>query len=362
MPVYPGAFHDWGEINGVLYIDMRLVDGSDLHAVLRRDGPLEPASAASIIAQVAEALDAAHAAGLIHRDVKPENVLLTSSNFAYLVDFGIAHLGGESGITSAGSAIGSFAYMAPERFTGGQLGPQADVYSLACVLYECLTGQPPFPPGDVTQMMASHLMRPPPRPSAVRPELNPAFDLVIARGMEKRPELRFTSAGELARAATDAASTRPPTTRPFPQQWPNPEATGYTPYRDHPRAPETPAARRGLGPVQTTLAVAAVAVLGAVLIGALWLIIGKIRARTSGSLPLTPRRRRCSNERRPPGRRQRRHPQPPACPARTPRASSATRGRAATQETKPRHWLAPRNPCSSSAGPQRQATTTAASA
>jgi serine/threonine-protein kinase len=267
--------HDWGEINGVLYIDMRLVDGSDLHAVLRRDGPLEPASAASIIAQVAEALDAAHAAGLIHRDVKPENVLLTSSNFAYLVDFGIAHLGGESGITSAGSAIGSFAYMAPERFTGGQLGPQADVYSLACVLYECLTGQPPFPPGDVTQMMASHLMRPPPRPSAVRPELNPAFDLVIARGMEKRPELRFTSAGELARAATDAASTRPPTTRPFPQQWPNPEATGYTPYRDHPRAPETPAARRGLGPVQTTLAVAAVAVLGAVLIGALWLIIGQ---------------------------------------------------------------------------------------
>ena len=138
--------HDWGEINGVLYIDMRLVEGSDLHGVLRRDGPLDPARATSIVAQVAEALDAAHAAGLIHRDVKPENVLLTSSNFAYLVDFGIAHLGGESGITSAGSAIGSFAYMAPERFTGGQLGPQADVYSLACVLYECLTGQPPFPP------------------------------------------------------------------------------------------------------------------------------------------------------------------------------------------------------------------------
>ena len=122
--------HDWGEINGVLYIDMRLVDGSDLHAVLRRNGPLEPARAASIIAQVAEALDAAHAAGLIHRDVKPENVLLTASNFAYLVDFGIAHLGGESGITSAGSAIGSFAYMAPERFTGGPIGPQTDVYSL----------------------------------------------------------------------------------------------------------------------------------------------------------------------------------------------------------------------------------------
>lgn len=281
--------HDWGEINGVLYIDMRLVEGSNLHGVLRRDGPLDPARATSIVAQVAEALDAAHAAGLIHRDVKPENVLLTPSNFAYLVDFGIAHLGGESGITSAGSAIGSFAYMAPERFTGGPIGPQTDVYSLACVLYECLTGQPPFPPGDMTQMMAAHLMRPQPRPSTVRPGLNPAFDDVIARGMEKRRDFRFASAGELARAATAAASPRPTTTRGFPRQWPDTAATSYSPHGGQWSPPK--AAKRGFGPVQIALAVAAVAVLAAAGAAVVWLAIGGDSgtnvAQSTGAVPLT---------------------------------------------------------------------------
>jgi serine/threonine protein kinase len=196
--------HDWGEIDGVLYIDMRLVQGRSAGAVLSAEGALEPARATSIVTQVAGALDAAHAAGLVHRDIKPDNVLLTADDFAYLVDFGIAHLGGDTGLTSAGSAIGSLAYMAPERFTGSPVGPQADVYSLACLFHECLTGQTPFPPGDVAQMMGAHLMRPPPRPSVTRPGLNPAFDGVIARGMEKRPELRFASAGELGRAAQDA--------------------------------------------------------------------------------------------------------------------------------------------------------------
>jgi serine/threonine protein kinase len=114
--------HDWGEINGVLFIDMRLVEGSNVKSVLRETGPMDPARAVSIVGQVAAALDAAHADGLVHRDIKPENVLLTRDDFAYLVDFGIAHLGGESGLTSAGSAIGSVANMAPERFTGEQVG------------------------------------------------------------------------------------------------------------------------------------------------------------------------------------------------------------------------------------------------
>ena len=159
--------HDWGEINGVLYIDMRLVEGRSVGDVIDAEGPLDPVRAASIVGQVAGALDAAHAAGLVHRDIKPDNVLLTASDFAYLVDFGIAHFGGETGLTSAGSAIGSLAYMAPERFTG-PAGPGADVYSLACLLYQCLTGQTPFPPGDVTQTMASHMLQPPPRPSVTR--------------------------------------------------------------------------------------------------------------------------------------------------------------------------------------------------
>jgi serine/threonine-protein kinase len=253
--------HDWGEINGVLYIDMRLVEGSDVNAVIQSQGPLSPARAASIVTQVAGALDAAHAAGLVHRDIKPENILLTANDFAYLVDFGIAHFGGETGLTSAGSAIGSFAYMAPERFTGGHVGPGADVYSLTCVLYECLTGERPFPPGDATQMMAAHIMRPPPRPSVVRPGLNPAFDGVIARGMEKRPELRFRSAGELARAAREAASPPPPTayySQPLP-------------------LPQTASPRSGFGPGQIALAVAAAALLAVAAVAALWLILGQDR-------------------------------------------------------------------------------------
>src|SRR6476659_3068892 len=136
--------HDFGDIDGVLYIDMRLVEGGSLKDELKANGPLDPSRAVSIIAQVASALDAAHADGLVHRDVKPENVLLTRDRFAYLVDFGIARAGGDPSVTGSGSVIGSCAYMAAERFAGGRVGPQADVYSLTCVLYECLTGRPPF--------------------------------------------------------------------------------------------------------------------------------------------------------------------------------------------------------------------------
>src|SRR6201999_1031009 len=167
--------------------------GDNIHTLLQSHGPLAPARAVWIVGQVAAALDAAHAGGLVHRDVKPENVLLTQNDFAYLVDFGIAHLGGESGLTSAGAAIGSCAYMAPERFTGGRVGPAADVYSLACLLYECLTGSAPFPTDEVSQLMGAHIMSPPPRPSVARPRCGAAFDAVVARGMAKQPEERFSS-------------------------------------------------------------------------------------------------------------------------------------------------------------------------
>jgi serine/threonine-protein kinase len=197
--------HDFGEIDGVLFIDMRLVEGASLKAVLARSGPMDPARAAAIITQVAAALDAAHASGLTHRDVKPENLLLTADDFVYLVDFGIAHSGGDSGLTSAGSAIGSCAYMAPERFSGGPVGPPADVYSLACVLFECLTGQPPYPTGDLPSLMSAHMLAPPPRPSVTHPGLHPSFDAVILWGMTKDPANRCPSAGELARAASAAA-------------------------------------------------------------------------------------------------------------------------------------------------------------
>jgi serine/threonine protein kinase, bacterial len=284
--------HDWGEINGVLYIEMRLVEGRSVGAVLQAEGRLDPSRATSIVAQVASALDAAHAAGLVHRDIKPDNVLLTASDFAYLVDFGIAHIGGETGLTSAGSAIGSFAYMAPERFKG-PTGPEADVYSLACLLYECLTGQTPFPQGDVAQMMAAHIMTPPPRPSTTRVGLE-AFDDIIARGMAKRPELRFPSAGELARTATVAASPQAPTepaagfdrgqgARGFSQSWPNPGATGYAPHGDHPRQPDAPQERKGFGRGQLVLAVASAAMLTAALVAVLWVLFGHAGEKNDGA-------------------------------------------------------------------------------
>ena len=184
--------HDFGDIDGTLYIDMRLVDGASLKDELRANGPLEPRRAVSIIAQVAAALDAAHADGLVHRDIKPENVLLTPDDFAYLVDFGIAHGDGDASVTSTGLIIGSCAYMAAERFAGGQVGPAADIYSLTCLLYECLTGRAPFETGgDLRQLMSAHMFSPPPRPSIMRRGITRAFDDVIARGMAKKPSDRY---------------------------------------------------------------------------------------------------------------------------------------------------------------------------
>lgn len=239
--------HDFGAIDGVLFIDMRLVNGGSLKDLLGARGPLDPAQAVSIIAQVASALDAAHADGLVHRDVKPENVLLTADNFAYLVDFGIARGGGDPSVTSAGSPIGSFLYMAPERFSGDRVGPATDVYSLTCVLYECLTGHPPFEFSEPQQVMSAHMFSAPPRPSIMRRGIDRAFDGVVAKGMAKQPAARFFSAGELARAAYSVGSP-PSGTRAFSTSYPNPEDTGYSPF-PLPPAPGVPARGPGRLPV-----------------------------------------------------------------------------------------------------------------
>jgi len=259
--------HDFGEIDGTLYIDMRLVDGASLKDELAANGPLEPRRAVSIIAQVAAALDAAHADGLVHRDIKPENVLLTHDDFAYLVDFGIAHGEGDASVTSTGLIIGSCAYMAAERFAGGRVGPAADIYSLTCLLYECLTGRAPFEAdGDLRQLMSAHMFSPPPRPSIMRRGISRAFDEVIARGMAKEPSDRYPTAGALAKAANAAVGAveapRPPlpvpgpptNTRQFSAIYENPAGTGYTPY-PAPPPPALPASRkRRLGRPQMALA------------------------------------------------------------------------------------------------------------
>ncbi|MFE3292730.1 serine/threonine-protein kinase [Rhodococcus sp. NPDC059234] len=199
--------HDFGEIDGRLYLDMRLIEGADVRSILSRYGPMPVAVAVSVVDQVAAALDAAHADGLVHRDVKPSNILVSARNFAYLIDFGIARVGGEAGLTGTGATMGTLAYMAPERFTAGHGDARSDVYALACVLHECLTGMPPFPGDSPEQQLSAHLAGQPPRPSAGGVPVPVGFDAVVARGMAKDPADRYPSAGALAAAAHQALAS-----------------------------------------------------------------------------------------------------------------------------------------------------------
>jgi serine/threonine kinase PknH len=196
--------HDYGEIDGLLYVDMRLIDGADLHAVLVDEGPLEPARAVAIVRQVAAALDAAHEVGVVHRDVKPENILITRDDFAYLVDFGLATAASDERLTQMGTMVGTFSYMAPERFRNKEVTNRSDVYSLACVLHECVTGSRPFKSDSLSSLITAHLTAPAPRPSQIHRGVPIGFDDVIARGMAKQPEDRFATSGDLALAAHDA--------------------------------------------------------------------------------------------------------------------------------------------------------------
>jgi serine/threonine protein kinase len=276
--------HSFGEIDGRLYVDMRLVDSQDLLAMLA-SGPLPPARAAWIVEQVAAALDAAHRIGLVHRDVKPSNILVTDDDFAYLIDFGIARTVGDASLTGTGNAIGSWAYMAPERISAGVIDPRSDVYALACVLHECVTGQRPYPGDSFEQLAAAHMWTPPPRPSYLRTEVPGQLDEVIAAGMAKDPEQRYQSAKSFARAARDAItdhtprSYRPPPPPPptsavpvEPQSRPVPPMTAPPPppptppptVATDPNAPAPePSARGGLPTwVPYALAAAAVVVIG----------------------------------------------------------------------------------------------------
>ena len=167
-------------------------------------GPLPPQRAIKIIEQIALALFAAHRIGLVHRDVKPSNILVTEDDFAYLIDFGIARVAGEAGLTDTGAAVGTWAYMAPERFSTGAADARADVYALTCVLYEALTGESPFPAKTLEQIATAHMLQPPPLPSTFRPQIPQAMDQVITTGMAKEPDQRYASTKDLATAARAA--------------------------------------------------------------------------------------------------------------------------------------------------------------
>ena len=213
--------HDYGEIDGRLFIDMRLVDGADVSALLDRDGRVAPRRAVYLVGQVAEALDAAHADRLVHRDIKPSNILVTTSDFVYVVDFGIARSVGDrqTSLTITGATVGTLHYMSPERFADHPVDGRADVYSLACVLFECLTGAPPFTGKDLPALIYAHLYTSPPRASSLVEGVGPALDDVIARGMAKDPADRYPTAGMLAEAAREALRNRAPAPPPRPPAW-----------------------------------------------------------------------------------------------------------------------------------------------
>ncbi|MEU7631213.1 serine/threonine-protein kinase [Nocardia sp. NPDC049220] len=201
--------HGFGEIDGHLYLDMRLIEGADAKTLLNRDGAMKPQTAVAVITQAAAALDAAHAQSMVHRDVKPSNLLVTDSGFVYLIDFGIAHAADDPALTSTSTKIGTLAYMAPERFTTSVADSRSDVYALTCVLCECLTGFPPYLGNSTEQQIAAHLTADPPAPTRRRPDLPGGFDNVVARGMAKSPDDRYPTAGALAAAAGRALSTGP---------------------------------------------------------------------------------------------------------------------------------------------------------
>jgi serine/threonine-protein kinase len=296
--------HDWGEIDGNLYIDMRLVQGQTLADLLVR-GPLAPARAVSVISQVGAALDAAHAEGLIHRDIKPQNIIVTPADFPYLVDFGIAEAKGDSRLTMTGTQIGTMNYMAPERFTARPATAAVDIYALTCVLYETLTGQTPFASDSLENLMAAHLYSPPPRPSQLNPRVPAALDDVIARGMAKDPDDRYGSAGGLGRAAQRALDGGRPATAGvsdaanaatiapalgMPQQVAAPASTsgaGATPWYRDPYATRAgptsaPGAPQPKGPSRAWVPVLAVAV-GALLLAGVGVVIGLLVHRNSES-------------------------------------------------------------------------------
>jgi streptogramin lyase/predicted Ser/Thr protein kinase len=218
VPIY-----DADEAEGLLYIAMRYVEGTDLHRLLKQEGRLEPVRATGIVTQIAAALDVAHASGLVHRDVKPGNALLTADDHVYLSDFGLTKRTlSVSGLTETGQLVGTLDYVAPEQIKGDPVDPRADVYSLGCIVYECLTGQVPYPRDMEVAVLWAHVQDAPPSVTAERPELPLEVDDVVAHAMAKDPRERTETAGQVAAELKTALGLEVPAavpiTRPVPKR------------------------------------------------------------------------------------------------------------------------------------------------
>src|SRR4051812_25428358 len=192
---------DVGEADGLFYMAMDYIDGKDLARTLSLEGGLSGERTLDILAPIASALDAAHAGGLMHRDVNPTNILVEEGDppDAFLTDFGLGKNRGQdtSALTAAGAFVGTFSYTAPEQILDKQPDYHADIYSLGCVLFACLTGKPPFDNHREAMVLNAHIQDPPPKASAVRPDLSPAIDDVIARAMAKVPAERYATCTEM---------------------------------------------------------------------------------------------------------------------------------------------------------------------
>src|ERR671935_542965 len=202
VPVYEA-----GEVEGLLYIAMRYVQGTDLKALLRAEGALAPERALALVGQVASALDAAHQRGLVHRDVKPSNVLLTGRpgrEHCYLADFGLSTSTSDRSVADARQVVGTIDYVAPEQIRDVRVDGRADVYSLTCLLYECLVGEVPFARSSEVAVIYAHLEEPAPKASERAPTLPAAMDAVLEQGTAKLPDERWQTCGALVEAARSA--------------------------------------------------------------------------------------------------------------------------------------------------------------
>src|SRR4051795_2473054 len=225
--------YDAGEQDGVLYIAMQYVEGEDLKALLSREGRLDARRAVGILGQVASALDAAHSTGLMHRDIKPGNVMIAAGQpeHCYLTDFGLSKNPSADSIAlpAQGEFVGTIDYTAPELVLGKDADSRLDVYSLGCLFYECLAGAPPFNKERDVEVLYAHIQDPPPKISEVRGDVPAGLDDVIAKAMAKKPNDRYATASEFMDHARAVIGEPPP---------PPPPPAGPPP----PPPPEQPAA------------------------------------------------------------------------------------------------------------------------
>ncbi|HEX3279523.1 MAG TPA: FHA domain-containing serine/threonine-protein kinase [Thermoleophilaceae bacterium] len=264
-----------GDEQGMLFISMRLVEGTDLRELIASEGRVDPQRAARLVGQVGRALDAAHARGLVHRDVKPANVLLARADHVYLSDFGLAKRSEEGGgLTRQGSIVARAEYVAPEQIVDDHVDALTDVYALGCLLFESLTGEAPFASSAEGPAMLAHVNSPPPTPSQLRPDLPPPLDEVVHRAMAKDPGERYPSAGDLGQAALVAAGgqRRAPTESMVATGAALPRAMpglSRAPLSDRPAASAVEAPRQGINKLQWGFALGMLAVLAVCMVAAL---------------------------------------------------------------------------------------------